>query len=135
LSLPPLLAQHFSLTSPNNLPVSLSMIARCWLSGSCPTSAAKPCRRPLVIAGFILGLLAWRQTGNWRWSIGAAVLIANWPYTLLGIFPTNHRIKAIEPANASATSRALIEKWGILHAGRTALGIVATVLFLWASIS
>ena len=90
---------------------------------------------PLVIAGFILGLLAWRQTGNWRWSIGAAVLIANWPNTLLGIFPTNRRIKAIEPANASATSRALIEKWGTLHAGRSALGIVATALFLWASTS
>lgn len=90
---------------------------------------------PLAIAGFLLGLLSWWQTGNWRWAIGAAVLIANWPYTLLGIFPTNHQIKAIDPANAGATSRALIEKWGTLHAGRTALGIVATALFLWASMS
>jgi anthrone oxygenase-like protein len=90
---------------------------------------------PLAIVGFLLGLLAWRQTGNWRWAIGAAVLIANWPYTLVGIFPTNKRIKAIEPANADATSRALIERWGTLHAGRTALGLIATAVFLWASIS
>ena len=61
-------------------------------------------------------------------------MITNWPYTLIGIYPTNNRIKAIEPAQAGATSRALIEKWGTLHAGRTALGIVATAAFLWASI-
>jgi hypothetical protein len=122
LSLPPLLAQHFLLTSPRNLPVSAlddrALLAEWKLS----YQRGQAMQAPLVIAGFILGLLAWRQTGNWRWSIGAAVLIANWPYTLLDIFPTNHRIKAIEPANASATSHALIEKWGTLHTGRTALG-------------
>src|ERR1700680_5232152 len=34
---------------------------------------------PLAIAGFLLRLLSWWQTGNWRWAIGAAALIANWP--------------------------------------------------------
>src|ERR1700674_4180172 len=67
---------------------------------------------PLAIAGFLLGLLPCWQTGNWGGAIGGAVRIANWPDTMLGIFPTNHRSKAIEPANADATSRALIEKWG-----------------------
>jgi Domain of unknown function (DUF1772) len=95
---------------------------------------AQAIQAPLAVAGFLLGLLAWWQTGNWRWAVGAALLIANWPYTLIGIYPTNNRIKAIEPAQAGATSRALIEKWGTLHAVRTALGIVATAAFLWASI-
>jgi len=95
---------------------------------------AQAIQAPLAVAGFLLGLLAWWQTGNWRWAVGAAFLIANWPYTLLGIYPTNNRIKAIEPTDAGASSRVLIEKWGTLHTGRTALGVVATAAFLWASV-
>jgi hypothetical protein len=34
----------------------------------------------LSVAGFLLGLLAWRQTGNWQWLLGALTLVANWPY-------------------------------------------------------
>ena len=40
---------------------------------------------PLAIVGFLLGLLAWWQTGIWAWLGGAIVLIANWPYTLVVI--------------------------------------------------
>jgi hypothetical protein len=90
---------------------------------------------PLAIIGFLLGLAAWWQTGHLAWLLGAAILIANWPYTLLGIMPTNKILLATEPASAGPGSRALIEKWAALHAGRTALGFVATLIFLWASMS
>jgi hypothetical protein len=73
---------------------------------------------PLAIIGFLLGLVAWWQTGHWAWLLGAAILIANWPYTLLGIMPTNKILMAIEPTSAGPDSRALIEKWAALHAGR-----------------
>ena len=56
---------------------------------------------------------------------------ANWPYTLLGIMPTNHRLNAIAPENAGPQSRALLVKWGQLHAIRSALGALATLIFLW----
>ncbi len=90
---------------------------------------------PMAIAGFLLGVLAWWQTGQWVWLIGAAVLVANWPYTLLVIMPTNNKLMATEPVNAGPETRALIETWARLHAGRTLLGVAATLTFLWASIT
>ena len=90
---------------------------------------------PLAIIGFLLGLAAWWQTGHWAWLLGAAILIANWPYTLLGIMPTNKILMATEPASAGPDSRALIRKWATLHAGRTVLGFAAMLIFLWASMS
>jgi len=89
---------------------------------------------PLAIAGFLLGLLAWWQTGVWLWLLGATILIANWPYTLLGIMPTNNKLMATDPAVAGTDSRELIEKWARLHAVRTALGFASTLVFLWASL-
>jgi hypothetical protein len=89
----------------------------------------------LAIIGFLLGLLAWWQTGHWPWLLGAAILVANWPYTLLCIMPTNQKLMATEPASAGPEGRALIEKWAVLHAVRTMLGFAATLIFLWASTS
>ena len=89
---------------------------------------------PLAMVGFLLGVLAWWQVGGWLWLLGALILIANWPYTLLGIMPTNNRLMAIEPENAGPDSRKLIERWASLHAVRTALGFAATLIFFWASL-
>lgn len=86
---------------------------------------------PLAVVGFLLALVAWWQTGNWRWLAGGAVLIANWPYTLLAIMPTNNRLMAMSDT-PGRESRALLQKWGGLHAVRSALGAIATALFLWA---
>jgi Domain of unknown function (DUF1772) len=84
-----------------------------------------------IVAG-ILGLVAAWHTKDWRWVIGAVLILANWPYTLLGIMPTNNKIKAIAPDTAGPTSRALIERWGRLHAVRTTLGMAAALVYLWA---
>lgn len=89
----------------------------------------------LAVIGFVLGLLAWWQTGNRAWLLGAVVLITNWPYTLLGIMPTNQKLMVTDPAGAGPESRALIERWSGLHAVRAALGFIATTIFLWASMS
>ena len=89
---------------------------------------------PLAIVGFLLGTLAWWQTGGWLWLLGAALMIGNWPYTLLGIMPTNNRLMAADAAAAGSETRKLIETWAGLHAVRTALGFAATLAFLWASL-
>jgi anthrone oxygenase-like protein len=90
---------------------------------------------PLAVLGFLLGLIAWWQSGDWRWLAGAVLLIANWPYTLIGIMPTNNRLMTMRLEEAGPESRALMEDWGRLHAVRTALGALATVTFLWASLA
>jgi hypothetical protein len=66
----------------------------------------------LAITGFLLGLLAWWQTENWQWLVGALVLVANWPYTLIGIMPTNRKLMTADPLTAGPESRGLILKWG-----------------------
>jgi Domain of unknown function (DUF1772) len=87
---------------------------------------------PLAIVGALLGDIAWWQTGDWRWLLGGAVILFNWPYTFLVIMPVNNALLALE--SGDSRGRQLIEKWGRLHAGRTALGILATIIFLRASL-
>ncbi len=83
-----------------------------------------------VISGG-LGLAAAWQAQDWRWGVGAVLILINWPYTLIGIMPTNRKLNAISREASDASARALIEKWGRLHGVRTGLGIAATVAFLW----
>jgi len=79
-----------------------------------------------------LGLLAAWSYGDWRWIVGALLIFANWPYTLIGIMPTNGRLKATAEVDAGPASRALLVSWGRLHAVRTVLGFAATLAYLWA---
>jgi len=90
---------------------------------------------PLALVGCLLGLIAWWQTTQTGFLIGAIAMMAPWPWTLIGIKSTNDALLATEPEKAGPQTRALIAKWGVLHSVRTALGALATVAFLWACIS
>ena len=87
---------------------------------------------PLALVGFLLGMLAWWQTAHPGFLIGAIAMIAPWPWTLIGIKPTNDALLASDPDKAGPQTRALIVRWGAVHGVRTALGALATVAFLWA---
>src|SRR6516162_2760161 len=87
---------------------------------------------PLAIIGFLLGIVAWWLTGRLTFVLGAILLVANWPWTIFGIMPTNKAIMAIGLNEAGPQSRALIVKWNRLHSVRTILGGLATVAFLSA---
>jgi hypothetical protein len=86
----------------------------------------------LAIVSGAFGLLTAWMTKDWRWVFGAILILANWPYTMLGIMPTNHTLKAIAETDAGPASRTLLESWGRLHAVRTMLGAAATAAYLWA---
>jgi hypothetical protein len=86
----------------------------------------------LVVVGGLVGLAAFLSTLEWRWLLGAVVLLANWPYTIYVIMPTNHRLMDTTLEAATIETRQMVRQWGILHAGRSALGLAATLIFLWA---
>ena len=86
----------------------------------------------LAVVGGLFGLVAFLSTLDWRWLLGGIVLLANWPYTIFMIMPTKRRLMATPPEAATAETRRILERWGALHAGRSALGLVATLIFLWA---
>jgi uncharacterized membrane protein len=88
----------------------------------------------LAVLGGVAGALAWWKTGDWLWLAGAIVLVSNWPFTLLVIMPTNLRLMATAPESADEVTRSLLERWGRLHAVRSVLGAMATVLFLVAAL-
>jgi hypothetical protein len=86
----------------------------------------------LAVIGFLLGVVAWWATNTLAFLVGALLIVANWPWTLLGILPTNKALMATDPADAGPGTRALLLKWNRLHAVRTVLGGLAVAAFLVA---
>jgi hypothetical protein len=93
---------------------------------------AAPMQAGLALVSALLGFWPAWQNGDWRWLVGALLILANWPYTLLIIKPTNDELHAVKPEQADAAVRRKIVSWGHLHGGRSALGVAATLIFLWA---
>ena len=100
---------------------------------SYPRAAAM--QASLAIVGGVLAIIAYVTLSDWRWLLAAVLILANWPYTLICIKPTNDTLKSIQAAAAGAEARRLVERWGRLHAGRSLLGIAASVVCIWASIA
>ena len=64
----------------------------------------------LAIVGFVLGATAWWRSGILAFLVGAVLMLANWPWTLLVIMPTNRVLMATDLASAGIASRALLLK-------------------------
>ena len=88
----------------------------------------------LVIISGVLGVLIYFGTWDWRWLLGAVLILANWPYTLGVVLPVNKRLDATPPGSANAETRRPVETWGKFHAVRSALGFGATIVYLWATL-
>ena len=86
----------------------------------------------LAIVGFLLGILSWWLMGGLAFVAGAFLMLANWPWTMFVIMPTNKKLMTTELADAGPYTRTLLVKWNKLHAVRTGLGGLAVVAFLWA---
>jgi Domain of unknown function (DUF1772) len=86
---------------------------------------------PLALVGLATSVAAW-LTGASAWWLIAGILIGSVvPFTLIGIMPTNHKLLESNRDGASAETRALLARWSKLHAVRSVLSLLATVLLLW----
>jgi hypothetical protein len=85
---------------------------------------------PLAVLGFLLGALAWWQTGSITFLTAGLAMFANLPWTFLVIYPTNNRLEATQETSADENTRMLIIRWGRLHAARTVFGFAAVAAFL-----
>ena len=85
----------------------------------------------LAIGGFTVGFAAAMQLGDVEVAVGAILLGASVPFTLIVIFPTNNEL--LNPALDAHSPRAaqLLHRWNRLHAVRTALSAAAFALLLW----
>jgi hypothetical protein len=83
----------------------------------------------LAVVSGICGVVASLVTSDWRGLLGALVILANWPFTLLVILPTNNKLTRTSAGAADANTRRLVQHWGSLHAVRSGLGVCATAIF------
>lgn len=86
---------------------------------------------PLALVSLLCGIGVWLMSGNVCWLIAAVIIGLVIPFTFLGIMSTNKSLLSSGRDLDSAETRALLMRWGRLHAVRTMLSIVATVLYLW----
>ena len=68
----------------------------------------------------------WREFSEDQCTDQAAALTY---YAVLAIFPVNKPLMALNPSDAGPQSRAMLVRWGKLHAVRSALGAVSVLLF------
>jgi hypothetical protein len=92
-----------------------------------------PMQASLTLAAGLLGILAFILSYDWRWLLGAVLILVNWPYTIFVMFPTNRVLTAMMPVQVQPETRGLLEQWGRLHTVRSALGLAATAVYLWAA--
>jgi hypothetical protein len=85
---------------------------------------------PLAVISFLAGVVAWLLGGGVLWLIGAVLIGLVIPFTFIGVMPTNHQLLASGRDLSSAETRSLLEKWGRLHAVRSVLSFLASIVYL-----
>jgi hypothetical protein len=85
---------------------------------------------PLAVLSFLAGVGAWLLGGGFLWLIGALLIGLVVPFTFIAVMPTNNQLLAPGRDLSSAETRSLLEKWGRLHAVRSVLSLLASIMYL-----
>ena len=85
---------------------------------------------PLALVSFLAGTAVWFMGGGTGWLVAALLIGAVVPFTFIVIMPTNHRLLSPGLDLDSAATRSLLTQWGHLHAVRTALSLLATLVYV-----
>ena len=76
-----------------------------------------------AVARFVVG-------GHTGWLVGGLLLATVIPFTLVVVMPMNKRLLDESLDLAPAEAAALLERWGRLHAVRSAASLAAFIIFL-----
>jgi hypothetical protein len=85
---------------------------------------------PLAVISFLAGVAVWLLGGGLLWLIAAVLIGLVVPFTFIAVMPTNNQLLAPGRDLSSAETRSLLEKWGRLHAVRSALSFLASIVYL-----
>ena len=85
---------------------------------------------PLAVISFLAGVVAWLLGGGLLWLIGAVLIGLVVPFTFIAVMPTNHQLLVPGRDLSSVETRSLLEKWGRLHAVRSVLSFLASIVYL-----
>jgi hypothetical protein len=113
---------------PARLSVSTELAAMQWAPSY---KLATVMQASLAITATLAGLLAWILGAGPLWLLGALLIFAVVPVTFVIIMPTNKLLLAPGRDLSSNETRALLIKWGRLHAIRSMLGLAASIVFVW----
>jgi hypothetical protein len=86
----------------------------------------------LAVGGSVLAFVSAWISRDPAWLVGGALLFAVVPFTFIVIFPTNKKLKSEELDVSSAEAERLLRLWNKLHAVRSALSLLAFLIFLFA---
>jgi hypothetical protein len=85
---------------------------------------------PLAILSCVAGAGVWILGGGEMWLVPAVLIGSVVPFTFIAIMPTNQALLSPGRDLASSGTRALLESWGRLHAVRSLLSCVASVVYV-----
>ncbi len=88
----------------------------------------------LALVATAAGIARGAGTGEMLWLWGSLCIFAVIPFTVVAVLPTNKKL--LEPGRdrSSGETRSLLEAWGRLHGVRSALSLVASLLFVVAAL-
>jgi uncharacterized membrane protein len=89
----------------------------------------------LALMATIAGVMSWLFTDSLLWMVGALVIFAVIPFTLIAILPTNKQLLSPDLDRRSVHTHRLLVRWGYLHTVRTAASLIATFIFIAAALN
>lgn len=84
----------------------------------------------LALVATIAGIVSWLMGGGPMWLIGALCIFAVVPFTFVAIMPNNKKLRDPALDRTAVATRELLHTWGKLHAVRSILSLVASLIFL-----
>jgi anthrone oxygenase-like protein len=93
---------------------------------------ATPMQASLAVAAALTGIGTWVHGEGILWLIGGLLIFMVVPFTLVVIRPINDRLLAPSKDLTSDEVQQLLERWGRLHAVRSALGAAASLVYTYA---